>query len=270
MKKLKPGKSIVFLLLLLAVGIMGCTASEEEKGPKILFEDDFEGNALDDSKWERCPEWTRGGGMDLWDEDMSYLDGEGLLILRAEWDEENERVLSGAVRTYDHFSAGFGYYEASIRFPVAKGIWGAFWMMVGDVHNVDGTSIDGVEIDIIESISNESGYSNHALHWDGYETGAKSASKTHADLDIYDGEFHAFALWRTEESYIFYVDGQETWRSEGGGICAEDGYVKLTVEAASWAGAGTRSSINALPAQMEVDYVRVWDTNPYITEDVEE
>lgn len=64
MKKSKVGKSII-LLLLLAVGTMGCAASEEEEGPMLLFEDDFEGNTLDDSKWERCPEWERGGGMDI-------------------------------------------------------------------------------------------------------------------------------------------------------------------------------------------------------------
>ena len=57
----------------------------------LLFEDDFEGNTLDDSKLEHCPEWECGGGMDL-------------------WDEESECVLSGAVRMYDHFSDGFGYY----------------------------------------------------------------------------------------------------------------------------------------------------------------
>ena len=45
--------------------------------------------------------------------------------------------------------------------------------------------------------------------------------------------------------------------------------MKLTVEAADWAGAGTSRSIRALPAQIVVDYVRVWDTNPYIIEDVE-
>lgn len=269
---------MLLLSFVIVLGIAGCAkggsgqeeTAETDNAPRLLFEDHFDGDTLDETKWARCPEWERGGGMDVWDNNLSYLDGNGLLILRAEWNEDEERVHSGAVRTYDKFSAGYGYYEASIRFPVARGIWGAFWMMVGDVGNVDGSSEDGIEIDIIESINNESGKCNQALHWDGYAEGAKSASKTNTDLEIYDGEFHTFALWRTEEDYIFYVDGKEIWRSQGGGICPLEGYMKLTVESAAWAGGGSSRCIKALPAQMEVDYVRVWETNPYETQEVPE
>ena len=38
--------------------------------------------------------------------------------------------------------------------------------------------------------------------------------------------------------------------------------MKLTVEGADWAGAGTEESINALPADMAVDYVRVYREKP--------
>ena len=44
--------------------------------------------------------------------------------------------------------------------------------------------------------------------------------------------------------------------------CPVDGYLKLTVEAADWAGAGKDASINALPADMVVDYVRVYKEKP--------
>lgn len=233
--------------------------------PKLLFEDDFEGTELNTNLWERCPEWDRQDGVSVWSNEMSYLDGEGNLVLHAEWDEELGKVVSGAVRTYGLFESGYGYYEASIKFPLVRGVWGAFWMMVGDVNGVDGTSIDGVEIDIIESIGNKAGQCNQALHWDGYGSDARKAANEMTGCDyIYDGEFHTFGLWRTEELYIFYIDGEEVWRTSGGGICAEDGYMKLTVEAAKWNGAGTKTAIKTLPADMLVDWVRVWDTKPEI------
>jgi len=240
------------------------TDSPAPQEPELLFEDSFDGTELDSSKWERCPEWDRQGRMDVWDDDMAFLDGEGNLILRAEWNADEGRIHSGAVRTYGKFTEAFAYYEASIRFTGASGIWGAFWMMAGNVGGEDGSAADGVEIDIIESIGGQWGQSNSALHWDGYSAGHKSTSKTYENAGIYDGQFHTFGLWRTEEAYIFYIDGKETWHvtADQCAICPEQGYMKLTVEGAEWAGAGTVESVRSLPADMVVDYVRVYRDKP--------
>ncbi len=238
--------------------------AEEAPAPELLFEDTFDGTELDSSKWERCPEWDRQGGLDVWDNDMSYLDGEGHLVLRAEWNADEKKIHSGAVRTYGKFTEDFAYYEASIKFAPVHGIWGAFWMMVGSVGSEQNGASDGVEIDIIESINGDRNICNSALHWDGYGAAHQKVGYDIPKHDIYDGEFHTFGLWRTEEAYVFYIDGEETWRvtSDQCDICPEQGYMKLTVEGADWAGAGTKKSIESLPADMIVDYVRVYSEKP--------
>ncbi len=238
--------------------------ASEPSEPNLLFEDNFDGTELDSTKWERCPEWSRQGGIDVWDNDLSYLDGEGHLILRAEWNSDEKKLHSGAVRTCGKFEEAYAYYEASIQFPKAPGTWGAFWMMVGNVSNEDGSAADGVEIDIIESIGNAWNQYNHALHWDGYDSAHQKTGKEMIDEDLYDGEYHTYGLWRTEEAYIFYIDGEESWRvtEDQCDVCPEKGYMKLTVEGADWSGAGTEESINALPADMVVDYVRVYREKP--------
>ena len=239
--------------------------AEEPAGPTLLFEDNFDGGKLDTTKWQRCPEWDRQGGSCVWDDDLSGVDGEGNLVIRAEWDETEKRMRSGAVRTHGLFSAGYGYYEASIKFPYTPGAWGAFWMMAGNVAAEDGSAADGVEIDIIESIGNDWGACNHALHWDGYGAAHKNVGsgelKNH---NIYDGEFHTFGLLRSEDGYVFYIDGKETWNVSADKCdpCPENGYMKLTVESAEWAGAGSAKAIKALPAEMLVDYVRVYSDLP--------
>lgn len=237
---------------------------EEKSEPILLFEDEFDGDELDDTKWKRCPEWTRQDGIDVWDDDLSFLDGEGHLVIRAEWNEEENMLHSGAVHTSGKYSETYAYYEASIKFPVAPGTWGAFWMMVGSVENVDGSAADGVEIDIIESIGNSWNQCNHALHWDGYGDAHTKTGKTMTNYDIYDGEYHTFGLWRTEEAYIFYIDGEETWRVESDECdpCPEPGYMKLTVEGAKWNNTGSAECIKSLPADMLVDYVRVYSEKP--------
>ena len=232
---------------------------------EILFEDTFNGTQLDDDKWERCPEWDRQGDLNVWDDQLSFLDGEGHLVLKAEWNEENSKIHSGAIRTYGKFTEDFAYYEASIRFESVPGIWGAFWMMAGDVAGENHAALDGVEIDIIESINSQQKRCDSALHWDGYGSRMQSLSQIYQTADIYDGRFHIFGLWRTEEAYVFYIDRKEVWRvtAEQCAICPEPGYMKLTVEGADWAGAGTEESIRALPADMLVDYVRVYREKPF-------
>ena len=243
---------------------------EKKTEPVLLFEDYFDGETLDSTKWALCPEWGRQDGICQWRNDMVSLDGEGHLVLNAEWDVEAEKMYSGAVRTDDLFEQTYGYYEASIKFPAVNGIWGAFWMMCGEVSAVDGTSVDGVEVDIIESAYGNKGEYNHAMHWDGYGDDHQKTAKTMRDNAIYDGEYHTFGFWWTEEEYIFYVDGVETWRTTAAGICNKPGYMKLTVEGASWAGLTRFNAKKNLPAQMLVDYVKVWDTNPYVEETVTE
>ena len=237
----------------------------EHMPAELVFEDNFDGTTLDLTKWERCPEWDRQGDLCAWRNSMSDLDGEGNLRLRAVWDENLSKVLSGAIRSKGKFEYGFGYYEAKIKFPKAEGLWGAFWMMAGNVHSEKDGAKDGIEIDIVESIGNENGAFNSALHWDGYEAMHKSRSSGKLySHDIYDGEYHTFSLLRTDKAYIFYVDGCEIWRMTSGliDICDENGYMKLTVEAADFVGAGTASAIAALPAEMLVDYVRVYTNKP--------
>ncbi len=232
----------------------------------LVFEENFDGEKLDSLKWEKCPEWVRCNGDCKWDDDMSCLDGDGHLVLRAEWDEENNRVISGGVRTFRKFEFGLGYYEASIKFDNAHGLWGAFWMMCGNVsgdeNNPDGSK--AVEIDIVESIFADQGKSQHVLHWNGYGDKHKSIDSVNNNIDVYDGNFHKFGLWRTKDAYIFYIDDVETARftSDDVGICAADGYLKLTVEAAEWAGAKTERAISSLPSEMVVDYVRVYREKP--------
>ena len=232
-------------------------------GAVLVFEDHFDGTEIDSTKWKKSREEYRHGTLCRWDHDMSFLDGEGSLVLRAEWDEKNGYVISGAIDTSGKFTYGYGYYEASICFPYAPGTWGAFWMMCGAVQWGD-----GVEIDVIESINNHEGESQSALHT--YPTPSELESLTtikgaYQSYNIYDGNFHTFGLERTADYYAFYIDGVKVWHVKGRNfkICPDKGYMWLSIEAADWCGAGTAESIEALPAEMYVDYVRVYDQRPW-------
>ena len=226
--------------------------------PQLLLTEDFDGTEIDFTKWKYAPEWTRNDYC-YWSNEMSVLDGEGHLATKMEWDSEVNRLKSGALWSAADY--GYGYYEASIKFPKAYGTWGAFWMMCGDVWME--SAADGVEIDIVESIHNENGDYNHALHSNYGNLNSLGPTRLFT-TDIYDGEFHTFGVLRAENGYFFYVD-----RKLSAIVpyyqytpCPVPGRMELTVEAADWTGAGTPECLAQLPAQMLTDYVRVWDSMP--------
>ena len=230
---------------------------------KLLFEDNFNGTSLDTTKWEYCPEWQRQGG-GTWKNSMTSLDGKGNLVLKVQQDpNDNSKTISGAIRTFEKYYNSFGYYESSIKFPVVKGSWGAFWIMAGNVHNVDGSGKDGSEIDIMETIDSLKKYVNQNVGWDGYAEYSKSVHNSF-NADIFDDKFHTFGLLWTFDEYVFFVDNKITWRtSANGNVCQEKGYMKLTIESAPWAGSTALDAMASLPKEMVVDYVRVYDKYPY-------
>lgn len=210
------------------------TLEDYKKNAKIIFEDNFDGDYLDETKWKKCPEGDRHGPLDTWDDDMVSLDGKGKLLLHAQWNEEEGKIHSGAIQTQELFEETYGYYEASVKFKYTPGVWSAFWIMAGDVMSEENSSEDGVEIDIIETSGENKEHYHSVLHWDGYDENKKTLANTYSKINIYDGKFHTFGVWRRKDAYIFYVDDIETWRVTDSDIpiCDLPGYMLLSVEGA--------------------------------------
>ena len=255
------------------------TTTSENADAQILFSDEFEGESLDITKWNLCPEWDRQG-RSSWRDNMVSING-GLLHLKFMRDTglgktksskkslADNWIRSGAIRTQTKngrtlFENAYGYYEAKIKFPVVRGTWGAFWLMSTTQWITTDEGKDGTEIDIVESINNNRGRYNAAMHWNGYSDKLKSVSSGDIALpvNIYDGEFHIFALDWSPSEYVFYVDGKIFWRSDGSaqfknsGINQNPNYIKLSVEGAEWAG---NLPEDFTEAEMLVDYVRVYN-----------
>ena len=252
-----------YLIIILSVSSILCLtacskATPVETAAQLLFEDNFNGSVIDGSKWEKCPEWERQGASQ-WENDNSYVENGNLVLKITPHDTKENWVYTGAVRSKGKFERTYGYFEARLKFPVCDGTWGAFWLMYGSTSIVNGSGKDDTEIDIIESIFNIQGMANSALHWDGYGTGHMYEVESYSGTNIYDGDFHTFAVEWKKDKYVFYVDNVEIWRTAAGGVCQVPLYIKLTMEAAPWAGT---IDLLELPEFMLVDYVKVYDKKP--------
>ena len=219
----------------------------------LVFEDQFTGDSLDPTKWALAPEWRRQDVGGYWRNEMTEVK-DGNLILWAKLDSDGTPI-SGAIRSKGIFEQAFGYFECRMKWHKTTGFWGAFWMMCGEVTRVDGSAESGVEIDIIESGERARGGVNHALHWDGYSADHKQLAKILTQPCQYDGEWHTYGMQWTEDAYVFYIDGVETWRTAECGICDKPGYLKLTTEFGKWAAPIVESE---LPDCVRVDWVKVY------------
>lgn len=222
---------------------------------QMVWNDEFNGNVLDDTKWSAAPEWYRQGGS-YWSKNNYEMTGNGQVKLKVT--QENGNVYAGAIRTHKKFDKKYGYFETRCKIPEIQGGWAAFWMM--PYGNQPGNSgNDGTEIDIFESINGWRGKIQHALHWDGYGADHKHASQSMDRPDLYDGAYHKFGVMWTPEEYIFYIDNVETWRTTAGGVADVNQYLKLTMEISGDTWPGNWANQNPKNIDWLVDYVRVYD-----------
>lgn len=167
------------------------------------------------------------------------------------------------------FAQAFGYFETRVKFPDADGLWSAFWLQSSNMRKVGAEGVDGTEIDVFESaFIKHPEKMGHALLWNGYGEFAKVDDYiVDTGTDLYDG-YHTFALKWTPLYYVFYVDGQPTWASMGGGVSHVKEFLRLTVEIDAGDGYGPHGQrIGKFDEDSEsvfyVDYVKVWQNSSY-------
>ena len=310
--KLLEMKKILFLIpfLSLAVACSGNLNTGEEGGPagsgtgsgetdayKLVWEDQFNDGALDESKWYIEVNGDGGGNQELQyyrAENISVgpdEDGNGCLIITARRENFNGKSFtSGRLNTSDRYEFTHGKVEASIKLPsTANGLWPAFWLLGAD-YDTKGWPRCG-EIDIME-MGNSAGISsgtqdrffNGAAHWGFYRDGAYpnyANSKTNS-YSLQDGEFHLFTLIWDENSLSMYLDmdkypdnapyykmdindTSDDWST--GLYFHHDFFIIFNLAVGGrFTGILNASGITALPqdgdeAKMYVDYVRVYQKN---------
>jgi len=222
----------------------------EGKAWSMIWHDEFDGATLDPSKWVYRPNGQRRDGW--WDQKTVALDGLGHLVIQTI--KEADQYIDGCITTQGKFEHASGFYVARIQLQQQPGHWSAFWITGPGVATVGNGGRDGAEIDIMEKPWLNDRV-QHTFHWDGYGQDHQTEEKVVQVPGVMNG-FHTFGLWWKADEYVFYVDGQETWRTTGGGACRVPEYILLSDEIGAWGGNIAEAK---LPDRFLVDYVRVYD-----------
>ena len=174
--------------------------------------------------------------------------------------KENGKVYSG--RVYAKMKQGwtYGYIEASIKLPKGKGTWPAFWMMP---VNFMSWPADG-EIDIMEEVGYHPNYVSSSLHANAHVHSNNTQVTHEMKCDGAEDDFHKYAILWTSKNITTYVDGKVQLSYDNRGLGRDDWpyddlfYIIFNL---AWGGDwGGLQGVDekALPATMEIDYIRVF------------
>ncbi|MFI2741911.1 family 16 glycosylhydrolase [Zhouia sp. PK063] len=189
---MKPLYFIVFLILLTS-----CS-----KQPKLIFEDNFDGNSLNENIWN-FELGKKGWGND---ETETYTKKNhevknGYLTITAK-KENDSTYTSTRLTTKGKFEFTYGTIEMRAKLATGKGIWPAFWML--------GSTIDSVgwpkcgEVDIMEYVGREPHTIYTSLHTQASHGNTINTKKT--KIDTIENGFHTYKANWTPEKIEFSID----------------------------------------------------------------
>ena len=244
---------------------------EQASDWRLVFEDNFDGDALDQGKWVRCYWWDQNGCTNLGNSELQwYLPenvsvGDGALRLTA----RPEVVVVGGSATYEYssgmvttghakhddpdpsrFEFQYGYAEIRARLPEGRGLWPAFWMLPSTQKSLP-------EIDVMEVLGQEPDVLHFNFHYRD-DTGQRQKDDSSITTPKLSDDWHTYAVEWSPERIIWYFDGVEQWRyDDAAHVPNEPMYLILNLAVGgNWPGNPDEST--RFPAELTVDYVRVW------------
>ena len=246
------------------------SSSRTEPTVQYLWNDEFDGETIDASKWTYdIGTGSSGWGNNEWEyytdrKENAYVK-DGVLHIRAQKEDyKGQKYTSARMLTKGKFAFKYGTVEARIALPTGKGIWPAFWML-GENFDTVGWPACG-EIDIIEAVNSENIVygTNHWANGSEYATYGNNTGnyrdKKH-EMDI--TQFHTYKFTWDEKYIRMFVDDfmyHEILIENSTGDTEEfhkPFFFLLNVAVAgNWPGFEVDDT--QFPNEMLVDYIRVY------------
>ena len=242
------------------------------EGYRLVWNDEFnEGSELNSTNWRH--EVQKSGWVN--NELQNYVNGsadgkrvteiaDNRLYINC-FKGSDGKIYSGRVYAHENQGWLYGIFEARIKLPKGKGTWPAFWMM--PCNNDFGANPwpKCGEIDIMEEVGVNPNYTSSSLHTEKFNHVMKTQKTAERLTEGAEDGFHVYRLEWAEDHITTYVDGVKllSFNNDGKDNVAtwpfnKPFYVILNLAwGGDWGGMkGVDES--ALPVQMEVDYVRVF------------
>jgi len=262
--------SVIFAVLFI---LASCKQQEPIKGGyKVVWQENFEDSTKLEKHWSKIPR-----GKSDWNEYMSDYDGlykieGGNLILKGIKNtvlpNDDVPYLTGGVYTKGKIAFDQGRIEIKARLFGARGAWPAIWMLPTDwVYG--GWPASG-EIDIMEHVGYNQNTIHASTHSEAYYHSIGTQKTATKYVDGVSDDFHVYAVEWLPDKVHGYIDGElyftfDPQQNKSTTTYKEwpfDQRFHLLINIAvggNW-GAAQGFDDSIYPVQMEVDYVRVYQS----------
>ena len=251
---------------------------------QLIWEDDFNGSTLDQSKWvhdigtgSQYGMWGWGNGEKQYYQPQNTTLSNG--IAKIEVKEESNGILdswgnssyysSSKITTKGIFDFRYGKVEARLKTIDGQGFWPAFWMLPTN----GSWPCDG-EIDIMEQWGNDylTNSTSGAAHLGtcpySSSTHFYQTSSSYISSGSFADDFHTYSVIWKEDTITWYVDEIELFSLNPSSYWSIPSQSAWPFNSNEWylminlaiTQAGPNSN-TVFPNQMEIDYVRVYQEN---------
>ena len=237
---------------------------------ELVWQDEFEGDSVDPTKWGYQTMGTGGGNNELQyysdRPENSYVEDGNLHIVAREEDYRFRDYTSARIWTVASMTMTYGRIDVRAKLPQGQGLWPAIWML--PINSSYGGWPASGEIDIMELVGHEPDTVHGTLHYTGDEFGTHQYTGDSYILDdgTFADEFHVFSLVWEEGRFEWYVDGelyqvQTEWQSAGNEYPApfDHAFYLIMNVAVGGEWPGSPDETTTFPQTMTVDYVRVYE-----------
>ena len=204
---------------------------------KLVWSDEFDGDALDRTKWNFR--------LNFWGERFEGYSDQGVVVrdgcVELHRTEVNGRYVSPQLQTgansFDHiiqtrenpwgqdgiwpldqleapkFTHRYGYYECRCKFQKDPGVmWSAFWLQSPTIGARFEPEWCGIESDIMEYFRPSTVTSGNIMG--GYGKQFQGDGRITYQVEESEDGWHYFGLDWQPDGYVFYCDGKETARCQ--------------------------------------------------------
>jgi beta-glucanase (GH16 family) len=256
---------------------------EPEDEWELVWSDEFDGDSLDLANWdiqegdgtaEGIPGWGNNELQYYTADNVSVADGMLTIQARSE-SVGGYNYTSARIRTYEKFDFTYGRVEVRAQAAPGQGLWSAAWMLSSD--SPYGVWAASGEIDIMEVVNADTDAERAfgTLHY-GFPWPLAQQTGTDISVDDPSGDFHVYAVEWSERELRWFIDGehyqtinadhwysyyykdQQTGYVNAPGAAPFDVDFHLLLNLAVGGNLPGELDPGAIPADMVVDYVRVY------------
>ncbi|HRU96080.1 MAG TPA: family 16 glycosylhydrolase [Ruminococcus sp.] len=252
----------------------------EISGYDLLWNDEFDGAEMDETKWNYEPHepgWTNEELQEYTTSTDNVFVRDGELVIKAIKSEKDGKdyYTSGKVTGQNKTDFTYGKVVVSAKVPEGQGLWPAIWMMPKD-ESYYGQWPKCGEIDIMEVLGSSVDTAYGTLHYG--EPHAEQQGTYVLEGTDYSKDFHEYSVEWEPGEFRWYIDG-ELYHTVNDWFTAVEGedekpypapfdqpfFVQMNLAVGgTWPG-DPDDTTDFDKAEFEVDYVRVYQKPQYDT-----